>query len=99
MNYLRKNNQESPISETFFPFYKSSHHQFLLKKWWFRALIVFYALSLILIALIVWVDASSFWDLIGPLVFHYIVQFFFFNIIINFIVLGSKASVANDGKE
>ena len=112
-----------------FPFYKTERHHFLTEKWWFRLIIVFYAIGVVVLLGSIWSSFSgSSWgwcydslyfyvgndtefsqhfnqckeiwkesfawvvlaSLVSTAAIHYLVQFVFFKIIINFIVLGDK---------
>lgn len=112
-----------------FPFFKKEHHDFLMKKWWFRLFIVFYVIGVVFLLVSIWLKLATsswgwcydslpylvgnnakfteqfnqcreFWKesfvwvlfitFISTAVIHYIIQFVFFKIIVNFIVLGNK---------
>lgn len=117
------------LKKIIFPFYKAERHHFLTEKWWFRLIIVFYAIGAVVLLGSIWSNFSgSSWgwcydslylyvgndaefsqhfsqckeiwkesfawvvlaSLVSTAVIHYLVQFVFFKIIINFIVLGGK---------
>lgn len=117
------------LKKVIFPFFNKVRHDFLMKKWWFRLLIVFYAIGIVVLLHSIWSyfeattwgwcydelhlyginNAEWTWHLnlcnkireenfawvlpgafISTAVIHYIIQFVFFKIIINFVVLGNK---------
>jgi len=45
-----------------FPFFKSENHDFLIKKWWFRLIIVLYTIGIITFLYLFWSKFSySYW--------------------------------------
>jgi len=86
------------MKKIIFPFFNKEHHDFLIGKWWFRLFIIFYVVGVYILfsAISNWNgwDRNLLWALPGTLVLtaiiHYIIQFIFFKIIIDFIVLGNK---------
>lgn len=90
MNLQAQNNQAHLISRIIFPFYRISSHKFLLTKWWFRGLLVLYALLFLIIVSIAWMDVYPVLEVVLALMFHYLVQLFFFKIIVDFVVLNTK---------
>lgn len=116
------------IKSVLFPFFNINFHAFLIKKWWFRLLIVLYIIGIIIILGAIssklaysswgWCYNSSYLyidnnaeyvqhldrcaqflsqerlnvilvTILLTAIIHYIIQFIFFKIVINFIVLGS----------
>lgn len=117
------------LKKVTFPFFNTIRHHFLVEKWWFRLLIVFYAIGAIILLGSVWSEfatsqwgwcydslylylgndaeftqhfnqckeiwkESFAWVALGAFasiaVIHYVTQFIFFTVIIDFIVLGGK---------
>lgn len=117
-----------------FPFFSVERHGFLIKKWWFRLLIVVYIILFVVAPFLFFSNymenaagwcysglpylhlgndafntelakcsqfAKEAWTpaiitaILGTIVIHYLIQFIFFKIIINFVVMGGKKTDPN----
>jgi len=86
------------MNKILFPFYKSVKYGFLMKKWWFRFLLVIFMIVFLLSIIFIINDNTHQWgydwETIGGgiaflIVIFYLFQLFFFKIVIDFIALGN----------